>query len=256
MFEKQNPSNYRQIFDARGQQYHRAMQDQPLARRAEFENAMQLAAIQSGHVVGDIPAGGGYLRNFLPVDVRLVSVETSPVFLRQNQNGDEDSQILCSSLDAIPLPDNSLDRALSIAGAHHLENQSGFYREVFRLLNPGGVFVLADVKATSPVARFLNEWVNAHNSQGHHGVFLDENVARELRECGFEDTCAQSKKYAWEFKSEKEMIEYCRGLFGLDLAGDAQILAALKTILGVEKIGARLKLRWELLFARAVKPAS
>lgn len=178
------------------------MQAQPWARRMEFERAIALADLQSGHVVADIPAGGGYLRGLVPNDVRLVAVKTSAIFLRQNQSAFAgDSQLMCSDLREIPLPANSLDRIISLAGAHHLHDKAAFYHEAWRLLKPGGVFVLADVEENSRVAHFLNNWVHTHNSRGHEGVFLDCNVTRELGVSGFEIEGATLLVYMWEFDS-------------------------------------------------------
>jgi len=275
MFQSQPVRNYTEIFNQRGELYHRAMMAQPNARRAEFERIVQLSDLQSGQLIADMPSGGGYLRAFIPDDVRLVAVETASPFLQQNdlprnqklaeeQGGapewnrdfSSDSQLLCSDLSQIPLPDKTFDRVLSLAGAHHLPDLDKFCREVRRLLKPGGTFVLADVLENSRAAQYLNQWVDAHNSMGHQGIFLNQFTPEAVENCGFEINFAAPKAYHWEFDSEAEMISYCRSLFGLDLADDAQILEGLQTVLGVEKYGACCRMNWELMFISATKTAS
>ena len=55
------PADYRSIFDARGDAYHRAMVEFPGARQQEFEHIVRVANVRAGQVVCDAPSGGGYL---------------------------------------------------------------------------------------------------------------------------------------------------------------------------------------------------
>ncbi len=47
----------------------------------------------------------------------------------------------------LPLPDASIDAALSTMSFHHWQDQPAGVREIARVLRPGGCFVLADVSA-------------------------------------------------------------------------------------------------------------
>ena len=107
-------------------------------------------------------------------------------------------------------------------------NQPAFYREVWRLLKPGGRFVLADVREGSRVAAFLNEWLHAHNSLGHRGLFLGASTLPQLARCSFTDLVSAPRSYPWVFASPEAMASYCRSLFGADLADDAAILEGLR----------------------------
>jgi hypothetical protein len=50
--------------------------------------------------------------------------------------------------------------------------------------------------------------------------------------------------YAWDFESNASMIDFCKNLFGLDLATDAQIERGL-----VQYLGARdCSFRWQLMY--------
>lgn len=270
MFQSQTFKDYTEIFNQRGELYHRAMTAQPNARRAEFERIVHLADLQSGQLIADMPSGGGYLRAFIPDDVRLVAVETARAFLQrdkecvEDQDGapewniesSSDTQLLCLDLSQIPLPTGVFDRVLSLAGAHHLPDMEKFCREVWRLLKPGATFVLADVMENSSAARYLNQWVDAHNTMGHQGIFLNQSTPEAVQNCGFQINFFGPKSYHWEFDSENEMIRYCRFLFGLDLADDAQILEGLETVLGVERYGSCCRMNWELMFISATKITS
>ncbi|WP_157264321.1 hypothetical protein [Azohydromonas aeria] len=53
--------DYQTHFDRRGGACERAMRTQPGAQAAEFAQVLARAALASGMVVADVPAGGGYL---------------------------------------------------------------------------------------------------------------------------------------------------------------------------------------------------
>lgn len=244
---------YKDIFNQRGALYHQAMLECPWARREEFTHVVNLADLTDGMVVADIPSGGCYLLPYIEQDIELIAVETADVFIRQTGSPDKSKAIVCHDLCAIPLSSGSLDRVISLAGAHHLSNQRAFFAEVCRLLKTNGIIVLADVSSGSGVARFLNTFVHQHNSMGHHGDFLGRASQAQLTETGFEVVRVDAIAYTWNFKSEMEMVRFCRKLFGLDLADDAQIIKGIRDYVGysVEKDDCRMN--WELLFFKARK---
>ncbi|HET9109714.1 MAG TPA: class I SAM-dependent methyltransferase [Ktedonobacterales bacterium] len=55
--------------------------------------------------------------------------------------------------EALPLPDASVDLAVSTLSFHHWGDQSAGVREIARVLRPGGHFILADFAPPSTLAR-------------------------------------------------------------------------------------------------------
>jgi len=244
---------YRDIFNQRGALYHQAMLECPLARREEFETVLQLADLRDGLMIADIPSGGCYLESYISDDVRITSVETSAEFIRAAGDSTKSTSILCENPTNIPLPGQRFDRVISLAGAHHLSDQCAFYREVYRLLKSEGVFVLADVRAGTGVDRFLNEFINQHNSMGHQGNFLAAATRDKLEAAGFDVVHDQPMSYHWNFGSEKEMVLFCRKLFGIDRANEAQILSGIQDCVGYCSSNDACRMNWELYFFKAVK---
>ena len=75
----------------------------PRARDLEFQLAVDAADIKQGDTVCDAPAGGGYLRAYLPDNIgSYLAVETAPDFTGHCPMGDAD-RIVESPLQQIDL---------------------------------------------------------------------------------------------------------------------------------------------------------
>jgi cyclopropane fatty-acyl-phospholipid synthase-like methyltransferase len=249
-------ATYKEVFNHRGHWYHLAMRQNRTARQAEFLQVLKLAQLEPSHAVADIPSGGGYLKSFLEDQtVSIISIQ----FHQQLLLAEElipykfDTTIFCNDFTQIPLASNTLDRVISLAGVHHFDNQSAFYQEVHRLLKPEGIFVLADVQDQTNVANFLNEFVDRYNSRGHDGLFLNTHTIGQVQHIGFEMIEQQITPLTWQFQTQQEMVQFCKLLFGLDLATDTQILEGLESYLGYQCLNHLYHLNWELLFLKLQK---
>ncbi|CAG0938517.1 hypothetical protein GPROT2_00260 [Gammaproteobacteria bacterium] len=235
------PMNYEGIFRTRGARYEQAMRNWPEARREEFLRPLALLAPGPGECVADVPAGGGYLRRYLPDCCTWLGHEPCASFLGE---GAADSALL-----PLPWRNASVDAAISIAGVHHLADKLPLFREVRRVLRPGGRFVLADVAAGSPVALFLDGFVGRHNSTGHAGDYLGAATLEVLAAAGFEVTHSATERYCWWFDDRRQAGDFCRLLF--DVRGlDADAVAdGIEEHLGFEQQRSRLGVKWQLWVA-------
>ena len=152
---KQAMDRYEDMFVQRGSAYDRAMRRLPQARAAEFAQVIARADMRSGQVVADVPAGGGYLRGFLPAGVAWVGHEPCASF----QGGQHGASSSGRPLLPFPWEDASKDRVICLAGLHHQEDKIPFHSEARRVLRPSGRYVLSDVPADSPVAAFLDGFI-------------------------------------------------------------------------------------------------
>lgn len=243
---------YEEIFEKRGHLYHKAMTLYSQARREEFNNMIEIANIRVGDLICDIPSGGGYLKNFMNKKVEIVSIETSRAFAKLcRDNGNSD--VLHANLDNLPIKTNSVDRVLTLAGLHHVENKLTFYGESYRILKNNGILCIADAWRGGMVSMFLDVFVNEHNSMGHQGAYLDETTKGDLEKCGFGVSYLSSIKYHWRFDSLDDMVTYVQLLFGIDKASYEEVLYGITKYLGYSLINKKYCLNWELTFYRAVK---
>ena len=244
---------YEQIFRKRADAYQKAMEMQPQARSIEFQLAVDAAAIRTGEIICDAPAGGGYLRAYLPDDVgHYIAVETAPDFIGHCPMGEGD-RIVESPLYKIGLDNDSIDVCINLAGSHHLENKASFYGEAARILRPGGRLVLADAESGTGVDRFLNTFVDQNNSMGHEGVFLTAATSSEIAGIGFEIHSDEVVDYPWSFQSRDDMAVFCKLLFGIDLADKDSVSQAIEDILGYMPGPGPVNIAWSLRFIVAIR---
>ncbi|NNK98842.1 MAG: class I SAM-dependent methyltransferase [Xanthomonadales bacterium] len=245
--------SYEQIFSKRADAYQKAMELYPAARQREFQLVVEHADLNAADVICDAPSGGGYLRDYLPTDIkRYLAVETAPDFTGHCPLGEHD-RIIHSPLDNIAIENSSVDVCINLAGSHHLEDKSRFFREAMRILKPGGRLVIADAEKGTRVDRFLNEFVDQHNSMGHEGIFLDDSTAAEISSCGLAVHSDELIDFPWAFETGNDIGTFCKLLFGIDLAEADAVLAGTEDILGYMPGPGKINLAWSLRYIVAIK---
>jgi len=82
-------------------------------------------------------------------DARFIGVDLSSAMIAEasrKRPGDARYRFVVGDAAALPLDSASVDVALSTISFHHWGDQLGGVREVARVLRPGGLFVLADIR--------------------------------------------------------------------------------------------------------------
>jgi SAM-dependent methyltransferase len=238
-------ASYATLFAQRGSAYDRAMQKYPHARDAEFMQLLEPLDLEPGMRIGDVPAGGGYLRWYLPDGCAWEGHEPCATFTNHGAREDDPA-----SRPLLPLPwgDGALDCVVSLAGVHHIEDKAELWREVVRVLKPGGRFVLSDVAEDSFNARFLDGFVGDCNSTGHEGLFLNQATLDELSACGLRVLDSRQNPFHWRFDNREQMADFAGGLFDVCKAAPDQIVEAIERDLGVEEgADGRVGMNWALM---------
>ena len=238
--------SYTELFGKRGGPYDHAMQFWPTARNEEFHNAVDRAVLRPGMTLADVPAGGGYLRNFLPSECRYLPHEPCRSFSHHDSK-------MTDRLLPLPWDDGVVDVTFSIAGVHHVDDKRPLFRELARVAKPEGSLVLADVHEDSVVGDFLDGFVGAHNSTGHDGLYLGPHTLEELESSGWQVFSERRQPFRWWFSDVSAMAAFCQSLFDLRHADLGQIEKAVTGMLGVEEGPDGVGMNWELYYIVARK---
>jgi ubiquinone/menaquinone biosynthesis C-methylase UbiE len=107
---------------------------------------------------------------------------------RENQakSGLTNVEFLRGEIEAIPLPDNSVDVIISNCVINLSTDKGRVIREAFRVLKPGGRFAVSDVvvrgEVPAEVRRSMELWVGCVA-----GALTEAEYVRRLQDAGFED---------------------------------------------------------------------
>jgi arsenite methyltransferase len=158
-------------------------------------NPTALIQLEPGQTVLDLGSGGG-------IDVLLSAKHVGPfgkvygldmtdemlALARENQRkaGATNVEFLKGTIEAIPLPDRSVDVIVSNCVINLSPDKDAVLREAFRVLKPGGRFAVADVVVQGEVPdtlrRSLEMWVGCVA-----GALQDTEYVSKLRAAGFAD---------------------------------------------------------------------
>ena len=163
-------------------------------------NPTALTTLKPGETVLDLGSGGG-------IDVLLSGRRVGPAgkvygldatdemlaLARENQRkaGVDNVEFIKGTIEAIPLPDSSVDVIISNCVINLSADKDAVLREAFRVLKPGGRFAVSDVVAhgevTDDLRRDMALWVGCIS-----GALRDTEYAAKLRAAGFEDVSLET----------------------------------------------------------------
>jgi arsenite methyltransferase len=162
-------------------------------------NPTALIDLKRGETVLDLGSGGG-------IDVLLSAKRVGPdgkvygidmtddmlALARKNQRkaGATNVEFLKGTIEAIPLPDNSVDVIISNCVINLSVDKDAVLREAFRVLKPGGRFAVSDVvirgAVPEEIRRSLELWVGCVA-----GALRDDEYVSKLQAAGFADPAVE-----------------------------------------------------------------
>lgn len=131
--------------------------------------------IKAAKLVG--PSGMAYGVDFT---ARMIQVaEISRKKLRV-----ENARFLEGEIHRIPLEDNSVDVVISNCTINHAEDKGAVYKDIYRVLKPGGRFVVSDILADRDLPEEVKNDPEAW-AQCYGGAVVKEEYFAAIQEGGF-----------------------------------------------------------------------
>lgn len=172
-------------------------------------NPVALAGIRAGEVVLDLGCGGG-MDVFLAArqvgpSGRVIGIDMTAEMLERARAGQQklgltNVEFRQSTIDRLPLPDNSVDCVISNCVINLAPDKLAVFREILRVLKPGGRVALSDIALKQPLPDKVKQSVDAYVGC-IAGAILIEDYRSALEQAGFSsvavtDTGADLKAYA------------------------------------------------------------
>ena len=133
----------------------------------------------------EIGSGFGYLLNYFRADGWKVRGVEPNVGLCRYARGEFGLDVTATSLDKAAFPDHSFDAVLMMHVIEHVPDPMAVFREVFRILRPGGMFVLETPRYDSLMFRMLGRRERSLSCNGHIYFFTSATLAAMAKLAGF-----------------------------------------------------------------------
>lgn len=114
-------------------------------RKARNEVLRHLPSL-SGTRLLDVAIGDGRNMPLIPRDCQVFGVDISSVLLEKCQRdyADRDIRLIVGEAESLPFPDATFDNLFSVGAINHVNDPGQAFREMARVVKPGGTIVVAD----------------------------------------------------------------------------------------------------------------
>lgn len=156
-------------------------------------NPLALAGIREGEVVVDLGCGGG-MDVFLAArkvgaSGRVIGIDMTTEMLERARAGQQklgltNVEFHQSTIDKLPLPDNSVDCVISNCVINLVPDKLAVFREILRVLKPGGRVALSDIALKQELPSEVKQSVEAYVGCISGAILIDEYRSL-LEQAGF-----------------------------------------------------------------------
>jgi len=153
-------------------------------------NPVAIAALQEGQTVLDLGSGGGFdvflAGEKVKASGRVIGVDMTPEMLAKargnieqyrQRSGLDNVEFRLGEIEHLPVPDNSVDVVLSNCVINLSPDKPQVWREVFRVLKPGGKVSISDLALLRPLPENVRDMAAALVGCVAGAVLVDETRA-------------------------------------------------------------------------------
>jgi SAM-dependent methyltransferase len=137
-----------------------------------------------------------------------------------------------SPLQALPFKEQHFDALVAQAALHHETEWKTIFCEARRVAKPGACLVVGEVAEGSPVAGFLDIFVDRHNPLGHSGRFANDAFVDAIREAGWTISSDFFREYFWRCPSRSALLAFLSQLFYMPKLDEATLIEGIREHLG------------------------
>ena len=165
-------------------------------RDQRLRHLLKFANLPTGQRILDVGTGNGRLALMLAEDGArdVVGIDISPAmlevaeYLRASSMSPSAQRVnyRLASAQSLPFRSEGFDAAICRLVLHHTHHPDVIIRELFRLLRPGGILILADLLATDdPVRRATQNTIEARRNPSHVAIYTADQYRKMVVNGGF-----------------------------------------------------------------------
>jgi arsenite methyltransferase len=158
-------------------------------------NPVAIASLKEGETVLDLGSGAGFdcflAANKVGKNGRVIGVDMTPDMIEKaRQNAKKGSygnvEFRLGEIENLPAADNSIDVVISNCVINLAPNKRRVFNEAFRVLRPGGRFMISDLVLTKELPNAVKESVEAYVGCVA-GAIKKEEYLEAIRAAGFRE---------------------------------------------------------------------
>ena len=146
-------------------------------------NPTTLASLKEGEVVLDLGSGAGFDCFLAATKVgpkgKVIGVDMTPEMIEKarnnaKKNGFENVEFRLSEIENLPVGDNSVDVVISNCVINLSADKQRVFREVYRVLKPGGRIAISDIALLKSLPKRIQESIKAYVGCVGGAVIIDK----------------------------------------------------------------------------------
>jgi len=158
-------------------------------------NPVALASLREGETVLDLGSGAGF-DSFLAANKvgqkgKVIGVDMTPEMIEKaKENARKGSygnvEFRLGEIEKLPVLDNSIDAVISNCVINLSPDKAKVFREAFRVLKPGGRFMISDIVLLKELPKLIKESIEGYIGCLSGAVMKDEYLEK-IKAAGFQD---------------------------------------------------------------------
>jgi SAM-dependent methyltransferase len=222
-------------------------------------NPLAFSALKEGDVVLDLGSGAGF-DSFLAArrvgkTGKVIGVDMTPEMIakaRANAKAGkyDNVEFVLGDIEALPLPDCSVDVAISNCVINLVSDKEKVFQELNRVLRPGGRFMISDLVLLKELPEQVRTSVEAYVGCVAGAILKDQYLAI-IRAAGFEDVHVVDESYAAVALDVPELRQLAEQYVGTDESRIDDLLHSVASIKvhGVKRVTGSAGARWRMYTA-------
>lgn len=158
-------------------------------------NPVALASLKEGEIVLDLGSGAGFdcllAANKVGKAGKVIGIDMTPEMIKKakknaKKGGYENVEFKLGEVENLPVADNSADIVISNCVINLSPDKKKVFREIFRVLKPGGRFMVSDIVLLKELPETIKNSIESYVGC-IAGAMMKDDYIKTIKEAGFQN---------------------------------------------------------------------